>query len=146
MSTSSRSDPSLDLVGRAAEVERLDAILDRLHHGGEALVFRGEPVIGKSALLKHASWRAAESGFRTLATVGGGDEFPVNFCPKSDKTEEVLSKVRALLDKASKRSVREMRPYPHGCTMSQCVQGVGCHSRRRQDVEEFVRRSDRGAA
>jgi hypothetical protein len=32
------------------------------HHGGEAL--------GKSALLKHASWRAAESGFRTLATVG----------------------------------------------------------------------------
>jgi predicted ATP-dependent serine protease len=40
------------------------------HHGGEALVSRGEPGIGKSALLKHASWRAAESGFRTLATVG----------------------------------------------------------------------------
>ena len=70
MSASRGSDPSLELVGRAAEVERLDAVLDRLHHGGEALVFRGEPVIGKSALLKHASWRAAESGFRTLATVG----------------------------------------------------------------------------
>jgi hypothetical protein len=128
MSTSSQSDPSLDLVGLAAAVESLDAVLDRLHHRGEALVFRGEPVIAKSALLKHASWRAAESGFRTLATVGGGDEFPVNFCPKSDKTEEVLSKVRALLEKASKRPVWEMRPYPHRCSMSQCVQGVGVAS------------------
>jgi hypothetical protein len=34
MSASSRSDPSLDQVGRAAEVERLGADLDRLHHGG----------------------------------------------------------------------------------------------------------------
>ena len=42
MSASSRSDPSLDLVGRAAEVERLDAVLDPLHHGGEALILRGE--------------------------------------------------------------------------------------------------------
>jgi hypothetical protein len=52
----------------------------------------------------------------------------VNFCPKSDKTEEVLSKVRALLEKASKRPVWEMRPYPHRCSMSQCVQGVGVAS------------------
>jgi hypothetical protein len=42
--------------------------------------------MGKSALLKHASWRAAESGLRALATVGGSDEFPANFCPKSDNT------------------------------------------------------------
>ena len=41
-SASSRSDPSLDLVGRAAEVERLDADLDPLYHGGEALILRGE--------------------------------------------------------------------------------------------------------
>jgi predicted ATP-dependent serine protease len=51
-------------------MERLDAVLDRLHHGGEALVLRGEPGIRKSVLLRHASWRAAESGFRTLASVG----------------------------------------------------------------------------
>jgi len=68
MSASSRSDPSLDLVGRAAEVERLDAVLDPLHHGGEALVFRGEPGIGKSALLKHASRRTASRN-RTSASV-----------------------------------------------------------------------------
>jgi len=65
-------------------MERLDAVLDRPHHGGEALVFRGEPGIGKSALLKHACWRAAESGFRTLATVGVESEaelaFAVRFC------------------------------------------------------------------
>ena len=42
MSASSRSDPSLDLVGRPAEVERLDAVLDPLHHGGEGLILRGE--------------------------------------------------------------------------------------------------------
>jgi predicted ATP-dependent serine protease len=60
-------------------MERLDANLDRLHHGGEALLFRGEPGIGKSALLKHASWRAAESGFRTLATVGMESEAELAF-------------------------------------------------------------------
>jgi hypothetical protein len=52
MSASSWSDPRLDLVERAAEMKRLDADLDSLHHGGEALVFRGEPGIGKLALLK----------------------------------------------------------------------------------------------
>ena len=90
MSTSSRSDPSLDLVGRAAEMERLDAVLDRPHHGGEALVFRGEPGIGKSALLKHASWRAAESGFRTLAAVGVEFEAELAFAGPHQLLQPIL--------------------------------------------------------
>jgi predicted ATP-dependent serine protease len=74
-------------------MERLDADLDRLHHGGEALVFRGEPGIGKSALLKHASWRAAESGFRTLATVGVKSEAKLAFAVRCCTTVHVYDAV-----------------------------------------------------
>jgi hypothetical protein len=42
--------------------------------------------------------------------------------------EGVFSGVRALLAKHLKRAIWEMRLYPHGCTMSQCVQGVGVPS------------------
>jgi hypothetical protein len=74
-------------------MERLDADLDRLHHGGEALVFRVEPGIGKSALLKHASWRAAESGFRTLATFGVESEAELAFAVRSCTTVHVYDAV-----------------------------------------------------
>jgi len=62
----SRGDPSLDLIGRAPEVELLDALLDRVEGDGGALVLRGEAGIGKSALLDYASERAAASGFRAV--------------------------------------------------------------------------------
>jgi hypothetical protein len=42
--------------------------------------------------------------------------------------EGVFSGVRALLAKHLKRPIWEMRFYPHACTMSQCVQGVGAPS------------------
>ncbi|TME22595.1 MAG: hypothetical protein E6I75_30135, partial [Chloroflexi bacterium] len=54
----------LNLVGRDAESQRLDTVLGRLGNGGGALVFRGEPGIGKSALLDRARQRARAMGAR----------------------------------------------------------------------------------
>ena len=96
MTVSSRSDPSLDLIGRAAEVKDLDAVLDRPRRGGGALVIRGEPGIGKSALLDHASQRAAASGFRTLTTVGVESEAELAFAGLHQLLNEVLPQLGRL--------------------------------------------------
>src|SRR5437016_12094995 len=48
----------LNLVGRDVESKLLDTVLGRPGDGGGALVFRGEPGIGKSALLDRARQRA----------------------------------------------------------------------------------------
>src|SRR5258708_24639385 len=59
-----------NLVGRDAESQLIDALLDRLGEGGGALVLRGEPGIGKSALLDRARQRARAIGARILSTIG----------------------------------------------------------------------------
>jgi hypothetical protein len=49
------------LRGRRAELERIDAFLDAAREGTSgALVVRGEPGIGKTALLDHAAQRAGD--------------------------------------------------------------------------------------
>src|SRR5262249_46149172 len=59
-----------DLIGREAESELIATVVDRLPAGGGALLLRGEPGIGKSALLRLARERAEAAGSRTLTTVG----------------------------------------------------------------------------
>jgi len=56
------------LIGREAETEQLDALIEQLRGG--AVVICGEAGVGKSALLEHAAARAREVGARTLVTVG----------------------------------------------------------------------------
>jgi DNA-binding CsgD family transcriptional regulator len=57
------------LHGRAAEQTAIQALLAQAHGGdGGALVLRGEPGIGKSALLGHAAEQA--DGMRVLRTAG----------------------------------------------------------------------------
>src|SRR3984893_16506547 len=60
----------LNLVGRDAESKVVDTVLDHLGDGGGALIFRGEPGIGKSALLDRARQRARVLHARVLSTVG----------------------------------------------------------------------------
>jgi predicted ATPase len=46
------------LIGRAAETARIDAMLAEARHGrSAALVIRGEPGVGKSAVLASAEVR-----------------------------------------------------------------------------------------
>ena len=92
----SRGDPSLDLIGRAPEVELLDALLDRVEGDGGALVLRGEAGIGKSALLDYASERAAASGFRTLTTVGVESEAELAFAGLHQVLHPVLPQLGRL--------------------------------------------------
>jgi DNA-binding CsgD family transcriptional regulator len=62
--------PPIQLVGRAAELSRLEGMLDGATDGGAALVLRGEAGIGKSSLLDAARAMAPEHGLRVLYTAG----------------------------------------------------------------------------
>lgn len=72
-------DGSSELIGRDGEAARLGALIDHLPDAGGALLVRGEPGIGKSALLDHAGMRARASGIRTLATAGVESEAELAF-------------------------------------------------------------------
>jgi DNA-binding CsgD family transcriptional regulator len=69
----------VELIGRAAELARLDAAIAALPRQGGALVISGDAGIGKSALLLHARERAAAVGARTLITVGVESEIELAF-------------------------------------------------------------------
>ena len=61
---------SPELIGRDPELARLAAIVDRLGDAGAALVIRGEPGVGKSALLLLLRERAQAVGCGALTTAG----------------------------------------------------------------------------
>ena len=64
------------LVGRGRDLELIDRFLARARLGGAALVLRGEPGVGKTALLNVAAAAASKAGFRVLRA--GGVEFEVD--------------------------------------------------------------------
>jgi DNA-binding CsgD family transcriptional regulator len=79
MTVSRPPDATRELIGRHDELARVDALLDCVRDRGGALVIRGEPGIGKSALLDRARGRASSLGARTLATVGVESESELAF-------------------------------------------------------------------
>ena len=58
------------LIGRDAEAGRLHALIGGARGRGAALVLRGEPGIGKTALCAEAAGSPARSELRVLHTVG----------------------------------------------------------------------------
>ena len=61
----------MELIGRAAETARLHALIADANAGrGGALILRGEPGIGKTALCAEAARFARETSVRVLQTVG----------------------------------------------------------------------------
>jgi DNA-binding CsgD family transcriptional regulator len=60
----------VELIGRDEEIGRLHDLVSRVSAGGGALVLRGEPGIGKTALLADAAAFARASGLQVLHTVG----------------------------------------------------------------------------
>src|SRR5712691_8145792 len=79
VSASARTDAVADLIGREAESELLDELIDGLPNGGGALIVRGEAGIGKSALLQRARERVRARGGHVLATVGVESEAELAF-------------------------------------------------------------------
>ncbi len=68
------------LVGRAAECARIDRLLANARTGSSAvLIVGGEPGIGKTALLGHATARARGAGMTVLAARGVESEAQVPF-------------------------------------------------------------------
>src|SRR5690606_30707640 len=66
------------LVGRAAETEALDRLVDDVRGGrSRALVVRGEAGVGRTALLDHVAARA--SGCRVLRAAGVEPERAIAF-------------------------------------------------------------------
>ena len=93
-----RGDPSLELIGREAERNRVEAVLGGLQERGGALVVRGEAGIGKSSLLAHGRKRATELGVRTLATVGVESEAELAFAGLDQLLASVDESIELLPD------------------------------------------------
>ncbi|MEV4005275.1 AAA family ATPase [Actinomadura sp. NPDC049753] len=62
------------LTGRSEEIDRLHDLIGAVREGGTSLVLRGEPGIGKSALLEEAAAFARASGISVLTTTGAESE------------------------------------------------------------------------
>jgi DNA-binding CsgD family transcriptional regulator len=72
--------PPLDLPGRERELRVLSVVVDDLSKGmGGAVIVRGAPGIGKSALLATVTERAREDGIRVLSAVGVQSEARLPF-------------------------------------------------------------------
>src|SRR5262245_24071632 len=66
-----------ELVGRAAERDRLFAFASTLADGPGALLIGGEPGIGKTMLWRYGVQRCREAGFAVLVTRPAEEDMPV---------------------------------------------------------------------
>jgi DNA-binding CsgD family transcriptional regulator len=71
--------PMPTLLGRESALATIESLLPSVDSGGGALVVRGEPGIGKSALLEWAAERAEELGITVLRTAGAPSETQMAF-------------------------------------------------------------------
>ena len=78
------------LVGREPELKTIHELVDGVAEHGGALVLRGEPGIGKSALLAEASRYAASEGFSVLAATGAQSEARLPFAGLHQLLQPVL--------------------------------------------------------
>jgi hypothetical protein len=95
------------LLGRVEEQSLLTSLLDDVTTRCQALVFRGEPGIGKSRLLSICERTARERGMAVLSTTGVQSESHVPFAglhqllrPVRDRASELRTVQRAALDAA----------------------------------------------
>ncbi|MET8452630.1 AAA family ATPase [Streptomyces sp. NPDC005209] len=83
------------LIGRQDEIRRLDALLQAARESrGGALVLRGEPGIGKSALLRHVDEAAA--GFFVIRASGAEFEMELPFAALHQLLAPVTGRLTAL--------------------------------------------------
>ncbi|NEW70006.1 ATP-binding protein [Streptomyces rhizosphaericus] len=83
------------LIGRQDEIRRLDGLLRAAREGrGGALVLRGEPGIGKSALLRHLD--EAATGFLVMRASGAEFEMELPFAALHQLLAPVTGRLTAL--------------------------------------------------
>jgi DNA-binding CsgD family transcriptional regulator len=81
------------LFGRETEVAMLERLVARLPERGGALVVRGEPGIGKTALLAVASAAASSKGVSVLRTAGAQSETGLAFAGLHQLLRPVLARL-----------------------------------------------------
>jgi DNA-binding CsgD family transcriptional regulator len=116
--TSSVLTDDLELVGREVESKLLDTLLGRVEDGGGALIFRGEPGIGKSALLDRARERARARAASVLSTTGVESEAELSFAGLHQLLHPIIGLIERLSDpqrralEAAFGAGRELEPDP----------------------------------
>jgi DNA-binding CsgD family transcriptional regulator len=111
-------------LGRAGEQRLLASLLDEVTTRGQAIVFRGEPGIGKSRLLSEAVRMALERGMTVLTATGVQSEAHLPFAglhqmlrPVRGRAVELPAMQRDALD-AAFGLTREVAPEPHRIAMA----------------------------
>jgi DNA-binding CsgD family transcriptional regulator len=85
-----------DLIGRDQESGVIDSLVGHVAERGGSLLIRGEPGIGKSALLERARRSAAAIGAQTLAAVGVESEAEFAFAGLHQLLRPILGLATAL--------------------------------------------------
>jgi DNA-binding CsgD family transcriptional regulator len=99
----SRTTP--DVVGRDAELAAVQAFVDDAQQGPTALVFEGEPGIGKSTLWLAGVEHARASGMRVLSSRPAETEFDLAHVGLGDLLEDVLDEVLPSLTPPRRRAL-----------------------------------------
>ncbi|WP_433199676.1 AAA family ATPase [Dactylosporangium sp. CS-047395] len=89
----------MDIEVRAGDLDRIDALLAGRSRGGPGLVLRGDPGVGKTALLRAAAARAGAAGTRVLWVSGAPFEYQMSF----SALHQLVSPLRLLGDRLAGR-------------------------------------------
>jgi DNA-binding CsgD family transcriptional regulator len=87
-----------DLIGRDEESDVVDSMVGHIADSGGSLLIRGEPGIGKSALLERARRQATALGAQTLTAVGVESEAEFPFAGLHQLLRPILGLASALPD------------------------------------------------
>ncbi|MDQ1500297.1 MAG: hypothetical protein QOI86_3637 [Actinomycetota bacterium] len=86
------------VVGRDAEIQILEELLERVRNGGACMVIRGDAGVGKSTLLLAAKDRARARGMLVLSTTGVESEAHLPFAGLHQLLRPVLAGAAKLPD------------------------------------------------
>jgi DNA-binding CsgD family transcriptional regulator len=98
-------DLQADLVGRTAELQWIDSLLGRHPSVWPALLLRGDPGVGKTALLDTAAIRATDRGMRLLRASGAEFEAGLHF----GVLHQLLYSLRDRVDRFGSEQSRALR-------------------------------------
>lgn len=95
----------MGIVGRDAELSAAEWFLDTVRNGAAALVFRGEPGIGKTTVLEHTLHVARQRGFRVLACRPGESETNLSLSALADILADLGEDELASLAEPQRRGI-----------------------------------------
>ncbi|WP_431961751.1 AAA family ATPase [Actinacidiphila sp. bgisy160] len=101
------------LVGRAADVDRIEGLLGSADSGG-AVLLAGEPGVGKTALLGHLARRALTAGARVLRGAGAESESDVAYAALNQLLFPLWEEDPQALDGAHREALRVALGFGEG--------------------------------